>query len=291
MMNSSQDRRDSRFFTGDERELNELKKKESLQRFAKRARSRKRAARLAYTILFAVIVTVFAVICANVFFRVESVEVVGSARYGADEILSYTDIAEGVSLFSVSDRDLAGIAERLSYIREIRITRKLPNTLVLSVIEDKPRYFAELYGEYFILSDELRVLDRVFGRTALEGMGLIELVLPEVDSVLVGGRTMFSADVSQKYVTAYLDALESSPLYDRVTAFDLRDRFNLAMIASGIYLIDLGNGDELGTKLTAVTGMLEHSVLSDGVPATIDATDPSQCPVIKDPNLVVEFDD
>jgi len=38
------------------------------------------------------------------------------------------------------------------------------------------------------------------------------------------------------------------------------------------------------------SGMLDSEVFSDGVPATIDASDPSECPVIKDPSAVIAFD-
>lgn len=290
-MNNTNDRRDSRFFTGDEKELSELKKKQSFQRFMRRNRTKKRFARFLYTLLFAAIVIIFLIICLNFFFRVEKIEVVGTARYSADEIISLSDISPGVSIFSVSGKDLAGVTEKLAYIKNLRVVRKFPDTVVITVTEDEPWYYTELYGEYFILSDEFRVLERVAQKPDGGEYKLIELLLPQVDTVLVGNEVTFSADVSYKYVSAYVGALESSPMYEYATAFDLRDRFNLALIAKEIYLVNLGNGDEIATKFAAVAGMLKHAALSDGIPARIDATDPSQCPVIKNVDLKVEFAD
>ncbi len=290
-MNNSKNRRDSRFFSGDEKELNEIRKKQSLQRFAKRWKSRKRASRVMYVVLFAVIVLIFILVCLNMFFRVNEIETVGSARYTTEQLLEYADVEEGMSLFTVTASDFDSAIERLAYINSVSITRKLPDTIIITINEDEPRYFATLYGEHFVLSRELRLLERVADKSALEGLGLIELVFPDIDSAIIGENIEFSQSVSDRYVKAYLGALETSPLYSRTTAFDLRDRFDLALIASDKYLVDLGNGDELATKLTAVAGMLAHSAFADGVPATIDATDPTQCPVIKDPDLVIEFDD
>lgn len=290
-MKNTSDRRESRFFTGDEKELNELKKKQSFQRFVKKKQTKRRFSRIFSAAFLIAVVAIFIIVCLNLFFKVSHIETVGTARYVADDILAYTDVEKGMSLFAVSDRDFEGVSQHLAYVEDIKVTRKFPDTVVINVIEAEPVYVSELYGEYFILSDEYRVLDRVFRKEDFAELALIELVLPEIDSAIVGADVEFSALVSKKYVTAYVDALEASPLYSKATAFDLRDRFNLAMIAKGIYLINLGNGDELGTKLTAVAGMLDHSVLSDGVPATIDATDPTQCPVIKNPDLKIEFDD
>lgn len=289
-MNNSKNRRDSRFFSGDEKELSEIRKKQSLQRFAKRWKSRKRATRVMYAVLFSVIVFIFILICLNMFFRVNEIEVVGSARYTTEQLLEYTDLKKGMSLFTVAASDFDSALERLPYINNVSITRKLPDTIIVTVNEDEPRYFATLYGEHFVLSRELRLLGRVADKASLEDLGLIELVFPEIDSAIIGENIKFSHSVSEKYVKAYLNALETSPLYSRATAFDLRDRFDLALIVSDKYLVDLGNGDELATKLTAVSGMLAHTAFADGIPATIDATDPTQCPVIKDPNLVIEFD-
>ncbi len=290
-MDNTNDRPESRFFNGDEHELSELKKKQTIQRFMRRKRNRKRIARVLYTLLFAMVITVFVIICLNFFFRIDNIELTGTSHYSRDEVISLGEISEGMSIFSVSNRSFSDVAEKLAYIKELDVVRRFPDTIVITAIEDKPRYWTEIYGEYFILSDELRILERAFNEPQSEESSLIELLLPQVDSALVGKKIEFSTDVSQRYVTAYIDALESSPMYERTNAFDLRDRFNLALIASGKYIVKLGNGDELGTKLTAVAGMLGHAAMSDGVPASIDATDPTQCPVIKNPDLVVEFKD
>ncbi len=290
-MNNSKNRRNSRFFSGDEKELNEIRKKQTFQRFAKRWRSRKRATRVALSVVFAAIVLVFILICLNMFFRVSEIEVVGSSRYTTDQLLQYADVEKGMSLFTVTASDFDGAIDHLPYINAVSITRKLPDTVIVTVNEDTPQYFATLYGEHFVLSRELRLLERIDDRESLEAQDIIELVFPEIDSAIIGENIEFSKSVSEKYVRAYLGALETSPLYTKATAFDLRDRFDLALIVSDKYLVNLGNGDELATKLTAVAGMLAHTAFADGVPATIDATDPTQCPVIKDPDLVIEFDD
>ena len=288
-MSTSSDRKESRFFSGDEQELQKIKNKERLQSFIRRKESKRRFSRFLYVALMCVLVTVFAVICLAVFFRIDRIEVIGSERYSKEQILSISGIEEGLSLYEVGNPELERLYGRLPYIREARITRKLPDTLIVTILEDEGMYSAEIYGEYFVLSERLRVLDRVFDKSELEGRGLITLVLPEVNQAVVGYGIEFSEAISDKYVRAYLDALESSPLYRNTSAFDLRDRFSLSLIAKETYLVKLGNGDELGTKFTAVAGMLESPVFSDGVPATIDANNPAQCPVIKNPELKVEF--
>ncbi len=283
--------RESRFFTGDERELQEIKSKESLQKFIRHKKNRKRLSKFGQLVIFGALAVIFLIVCLAVFFRIDTVEVVGTSRYTKDDILALTDIREGLSLYEVSDKNLEGLVGRLAYIKEANVVRRLPNTLVISLMEVEPRYVCRLYGEYFVLSSELFVLERCFTDEGFSELGLVELLLPSVDCAVVGKELEFSEEISDKYVRAYLDALDSGRMYEYATAFDLRDRFSLGMIAKDTYLVDLGNGDELATKLTVVAGMLESQVFADGVSATIDANDPTQCAVIKNPGLEIKFED
>ena len=289
-MSQSENRRESRFFTGGEGELSQIKSKERLQKFVRHNKAKKQISKFVYLAVFAAVVVVFLLICLSIFFRVRTIEVVGGTRYSAEEVIAVCGIEKDRSLYEVTNRDVEVLPKKLSYIRRASIKRKLPSTLVITITEDTPVYFAELYGEYFVLSDELRVLEQVFDREVLADSVLIELALPSINSALTGSKVEFEADTVQRYVTAYLDALTSSELFDKVTAFDLRDRFNAKLICEGIYLVKLGNGDELGTKLTAVASMLENAVFSDRIPATIDASDPSEVPVIKNEDAVIAFD-
>lgn len=289
-MSRTNNERESRYFTGDDRELQEIKNKERLQRFQKSKRLKKRLSQFLFAGAVGVIAVIFIIICFSVFFRISEIEVISSPKYSKEQILSLTGIEEGMSLFEVSDSDLDVLYGDLAYVSGARLTRKFPDTVIIELFEDEGRYVSELYGEYFVLSEELRVLDRVFDPAELEGEDLVELVLPGINSAVVGYTVEFENDISWEYVTAYVDALEASPLVRKATAFDLRDRFELVMIADGRYLVNFGSGDELPTKLTVVAGMLEDAYFADGIPATIDATDPSECHVIKNQSVVVSFE-
>lgn len=289
-MSKKNSERDSRYFTGDERELQALKNKASMQKIKKRLQRRKRFAKFLFASGIAALIAIFIMICFAVFFRVENIEVVSSGRYTKEQILSLTDIEEGMSIFRASDRDLKSLYGNLAYVSDARIVRKLPDTIIIEISEEKGVYMSELYGEFFVLSDDMRVIDRVFDRETLSDEGLIELVFPDINSAIVGYGVEFEDDITAEYVAAYLDALEASPMMRKATAFDLRDRFSLAMIADGKYLIDFGSGDELATKLTVVAGILEDPYFDDGLPATIGATDPAECHVIKNQNVTVAFE-
>lgn len=291
MNGNADNRRDSRFFTGDRSELQEIQSKESLQRFVRNNKKRKRLSRLSYALIFLVLGTIFVIVCLSVFFKIEHIEVVGLTRYSAAEIVNSLDIKLGESLYSVNDSTLAGLSDDFAYISSARTRRKLPDTLVIEVVEDEAVAWCQLYGEYFVLSGDLRVLDRVSDPSLLDGQGLFELRLPEINSAIIGRRIEFSSESDDEYVSAYLDAVITSVLYPRVTALDLRDKFDLKLICDNLYLVELASGDDLPTKLSATAGVLSQTeAFPEGTPAVIDMADPAVSSAVVSHNVDISLD-
>ena len=289
-MNSYEnDRDDERFSDVDPEELHELKSRETLRRFKRQNRARNSFSKLIQVIIFFVIIAVFAVVCLTKVFVIKSVEVVGTDRYSGEELLSLIGASEGDSLYSVRNSDVASLPSKLSLVKNVRISRKLPQTLIFTVTEDEPSYYCEFYGEYFLLSDSLRVLDHVTDGSGLSEEGLLRLELPSIDRVLVGSTIVFENEADMRYVTACLDALSASSVRELVNAFDLRDKFDLEMICESKYLVQLSDYDELPTKLSTLAQVLAHDALRDRGKARIDVSDPEKASVIFDISGEVAF--
>ena len=284
------DRQGSRFFEGDSAELQEIRSKESLQNFVRHNQKKKTIGRLSLLILFVGMFALFAVVSLSLFFKVEEIRIEGSSRYSEEEILEGTGVERGQSLFDVSNRDFADVPERLTFLKQVTVKRELPHTLVLQVTEDKPRYYANFYDEYFLLSEDLRVLQHSH-EADFDKSELTRLYLPDIDSVLVGSKVDFSDELIAKHTAAYLKAFCENPISYRVTAFDLRDRFDLAMICESIYLVNLGDGVDLSTKLSTVAAILETDAFDHKTPATINAVNPAKCSAVVGTNRVIAFDD
>lgn len=277
-------------FREDGGELERLRNKESLQRFFRHKKKRRSFRSLAHALIFLSLGAAFVFVCFAVFFRVRAVEVVGAVRYTPEQIRQVCGFEEGQSLYGVSG-DLSRLHERLPYIGSAKLTRKLPYTLIVTVAEDEAAYYCGLYGEYFALSEDLRVLERADEADAFAGEGCVELLLPEIDSAVVGDRIIFSLDSDEKYVKAYLDVLQTNVLRDRVTAFDLRDKFDLKLQCDSIYLVELADGADLATKLTTTAAVLaETAAFPEGVSAKIDVTNPASPSAIVSKRVDISFD-
>lgn len=282
-MNSyANERTDERFSDVDPSELHKLKSRETLKHFQRHNRMRKSLGKFLRIVIFFVMIAVFAAVCLVKVFVIQNVEVVGTDRYTGDELIEILGVEKGDSLYSVSSKNIESLPAKLSLVRSVKISRKLPQTLIITFTEDEPIYYCELYGEYFLLSDTLRVLDRVFTEETVSYDELIRLELPPVDRAIVGDTIEFDSDADMKYVTAYLSVLESSTIRERVDAFDLRDKFKLEMICDSKFLVELSDGEELATKLSTLAQVLAQDVMLERGKSTIDLTNPAETRVISD---------
>ena len=89
-----------------------------------------------YKLLSMLVICGAIVAALTLFFRVDTIEVTGMERYTAQEIINASGVETGDNLFLLNkysvDQD---IKAALPYIEELRINRRLPDTLVIQVQE------------------------------------------------------------------------------------------------------------------------------------------------------------
>ena len=141
---------------------------------------RDRRRRAGYVFLSLAICLVILVGFSAVYLRVKTVEVEGNVSYTAEQIEAASGIKKGDNLYTVSKQVVMNrILSACPYIEQIQIDRKIPDRMILIVQESQPSYYFELCGEYFVLSEDFRILERNQSREDLLARypALIQIVL------------------------------------------------------------------------------------------------------------------
>ena len=230
-----------------------------------RAIARKRFYDHKNTILTALFVTLFAVLFLTVVYKVvfvvKTVNVTGTEKYTDSEVLAASGIVEGDTLYSFSRTDAENeIIFRCPYIRSAEITRTIPNTVSVAVDEDTEMYFADIWGDYLILSPSLRVLGKTDRGQAREN-GLVELVLPAVSSSVTGKNISFVSARDERFIRNILSEVSSSELFASVAAQ-----------AEGKYLLKFGNESDSDLKLKMAYKTITSLQDENTSPARVDLT-------------------
>ncbi len=227
------------------------------------------------TAIVVILVTIlFLYLGYKIAFVVNKIEINGTTSYGESEILEASGISEGDNLFSFDkDRAEADITFRCPYIMNAEVSRTVPETVMINLEADTAMYSADVWGEYLVLSPNLRVLDTTTKEEAA-AMGLTELVLPPVAYSVSGRSIQFQSARDERFIRDVLEEIAASALHTEgyINKIDFSDEFNMTMQVGGKYLLRLGGESDCDLKLKMAKKTIDKLAEENSSPARIDLT-------------------
>ena len=221
-----------------------------------------------YKLLTLVVVCAAAVLALTLFFKVESVEVTGNSRYSAQEIQDACGVSLGDNLYLLSKPDMVQrLHQQLPYIDEVRITRRLPNTLCVQVTGFSTVYAVEQEGTVWLLTSGGKIVETAAERGDTPLIDGCELLAPSL-----GGDVSFALELQnrQESLFALLTALESAELTGDVRAIHLGDPTVLSMDYTERFTVEMPYGADYPRLLRYLTLVIEE--LETNLTGVIDLT-------------------
>lgn len=231
-----------------------------------RKKQRRRRKRVIALILLAVLCAAL-FFCITVFFKVEMITVTGDTRYTAEEIMEAAAISPEKNIFSVAEKDVQQrIQESCPYVAEVRVHRRLPETVELEI------------AEYDTVYACIGSLGRI---TTLNEAGLVLeqcAALPQATCILLGADfteitpgEMLPEEWSGTFsaLKNVLTALENAGMAEEVGYIDISDALDLHVMVRGRILLKLGTDYDIDSKLLAARTVMDTE-LGDGFTGYVD---------------------
>lgn len=204
-------------------------------------------------------------------------EVQGASKYSEDLIIIKSGITAGENLYKYKESDIEEILTlSYPYISEVKLSRQLPDKIILKITEDSPAYVTTVYGENLILSDSARILENT--AQTPESTELCILKLPETDRALIGKKPVFTK--AAEYVFDVLDEVKKSNIGKQITYIDLESKFGIYFLIDSRYKIKCGSSEDFAAKLDVTERILKSGYIPDGVKAEINVSNPDECSAI-----------
>lgn len=157
------------------------------------------------------------------FFKVDQIIVSGQERYSSEEVLLVSGIREGDNLFLLNKYAAAqAIFEQLPYVESASIQRKLPDTLLISIVECRAAASIKGPDGRYLISAQGKILEKTSAR-------------PE-DCTKVSGCTLLSPEISAAIAFAPEENYQCEALLKLLAAAEEK------RIRGGIGEIDLSDG-------------------------------------------------
>lgn len=212
-------------------------------------------------------ITILAIFCAclaavlfSVFFKIKHITVSGSTIYDDWRIIEASGITVGSNAYAVNGSDAEkNITEKFPYIRSVSLSHPSPSTLELSVTEDSAEYFFVIDGEYFILSDSLRVLEIISDSDIMQTRhaDLLEIGINGVSQAVVGSRLEFVSSIYYDYAVKTLRIFAECSMAPHITLVNCSSKFDVYFIYDGRFRIEVGDTDDLQMKISFAEAVIK----------------------------------
>jgi cell division protein FtsQ len=259
------------------------KKKEPKQ--PKQPKQPKGKAGILYGIVMAILMAVSVVLACTVFFRVESVQVLGVERYTVEEIQNVASVEKGSNLILTPGEQVAGrLYKNLPYVDHVDVQKRFPTTLRLVVTESVPAAVVPasatvemtgedgkiiptvaLTGEYWIIDPKGRLLEPADEAAQNQYITVTGVAAFEP----VQGESIDVENPNQKAsLLGHLQALEQEGMLANVTDIDASLTTEISMVYDGRITAKMLSNTDFIRKLrileevVALTGENEYRTVN-----------------------------
>ena len=218
------------------------------------------------------IATVMAVVLAvvfgmSIFFKAEKIEVAGAEKYTVSQVQEASGIMNGTNLLTLNKGQVAGnILAKLPYIKEIRVGIRLPDTVVIHVVEAAVAYAAaDASGTWWTLNCDGKIMEKINASTSGSYPRILGVRLddPAVGKIAVAHENATSAPddgEASAPVTVYdwerlaaalsiAKEMEKNGVIGEIATIDVTDMGEIEVWYGQRFQILLGENTELSKKI------------------------------------------
>lgn len=199
-----------------------------------------------------VVLLMLGIILKSDYFKIDTIEVVGNKNLSKADIIDSSKISKKENIFKISKKIVKEEVEELPFVKEAKIKRKLPRTVIIDVIEREEKLLIKNISTYLVIDKEGYILKQV--ETNDENLPVLLGV--KIDNIKLGENIFLNLKDD-----ALIDLIEEGDkifLLNSIKEMDLELLDDIKIkLNNGIDIV-FGNLDNVKYKLNLLNEILEH---------------------------------
>lgn len=210
-----------------------------------------------YKLLAFVLICTAIALALTLFFRIRTIDVSGSQRYSAQEIIDAAEVQVGDNMFLMNKyRAAERIRAALPYIETVQFRRDMPDGLRIIVTECTDPAAIVQDGKAYLLCDTGTIVDDVAASAAkkriqVKGLTLVEPVVGQPAQAAEG------QELALTQLLALIQALDERGMGGDVTLIDMSDPAQLTLGYLGRFNVYFPWDTDYGYKLDYLLAVVE----------------------------------
>lgn len=195
-------------------------------------------------------------------FNIKDIKVINNNQVQADTIISLSELKKEDNIFKFYGKNVVNKIKENAYIENVKIHRKLPNTIEIKVEERTPTFSVDYMGKYAYINTQGYILEIA---ETNNGMTIIQGVTTKEEDMQPGNR-LCNEDLSRLEETIkILDSANENKLEGKVTSIDISNKNEYSIyIESEKKKIHLGDSTNISNKMLYVLAIIEKEKGKEG---------------------------
>ncbi len=224
--------------------------------------------RIAYFVIVVLVLLFVLFLIAKLFFSVDSVIVNMTTHeeqnYDVSTVRKASGVSEGDILFFIDKAEIEeNIKKSLPFIDSVTVKKEFPNTLTITVEEERESFYFRYDDRYFVISSDLKVLALFDEESKLKSAEyynkLIPVALDDVKRIEMTKTVIFFDENSYRRSEKVLSLISESELYDKITSVDISELYDVRIVYDDRIDIFFGDhSDEFEKKLVTVSKIIKE---------------------------------
>ncbi len=220
----------------------------------RRKRRKSRAGRIVLAATVIIVAITAAILSLTVFFNIKAIDIYGESKYSSKQIIKAAGVELDSNLIRLNSKEVQKkIEDKLPYIEEAKIVKKLPTSLEIRVQSAVVAGYIEENGSFSLVSVEGKLLENM--KTRPEGYA--EIIGISAENVKLS-QTIKDETGSLKSVSKIYSAFNSQS-QNNITKIDVSDSLNMSFVYRNRITVELGSTAELDEKLNFVSKILKDT--------------------------------
>lgn len=195
-------------------------------------------------------------------FNIKNINVINNNKISNDTVISLSGLKLDENIFRFYKGNVVNNIKENSYIENVKIHRKLPNTIEIEVEERVAKYSVDYMGKYAYINTQGYILE--ISEDSKE-LPIIQGITTKEEEVVPGNRLNNEDLSSLEDVIKITNSASENGLDGKVTSIDISDKNEYS-----IYLeeekkkVNLGDNTNLSNKMLYVVAIMEEEKGKEG---------------------------
>ena len=195
-------------------------------------------------------------------FNIKDIKMLNNSQISTDTIISLSELKYDENIFKFYSKNVAEKIKENPYIENVKIHRKLPNTIEIDIEERVPKYSVDYMEKYAYINNQGYLLEISEDSKKLP----IILGVSTAEENIVPGNRLNNDDLTKlEDVIKIMNSAKENNLDTKVTSIDISDKSDYI-----IYLeeekkkVHLGDNTNLSNKMLYVVAIMEKEKEKEG---------------------------